>query len=688
MEEQKQQLIKRIKESTNVLVTVSSNPSADQLAAALGFTLALNKLNKHASAVFSGEPPSMIDFLEPEKTFSKNTDSLRDFIISLDRAKADKLRYKVEDKVVKIFISPYRTSIKQDDFSFSQGDFNVDLVVALGVNEQKDLDQAITAHGRILHDATVATVTTGGEGTIGSIHWVDTNASSLSEMMAPVTAGLRENLLDNQIATAFLTGIVAETDQFSNDKTKPTTMSVSSQLMAAGANQKLVSTKLQEALHPPEPVKQPEPEPGSATSTGEVSSDADQDKPEASPQVNIEGSAKTEEQAKAEAKAQADAEEKAQAEAKARAEKEAGILRIDHSEFEQAAEGGDSTAQGKTEDDNASQIHIDEHGTIHSSDHAPHADQASPATQPDRPGQPAPSDQTKSDVKTDDANSSTQPKQSSDGDSDQALGQEHPPIISKPHHTVLTNPPEEDKTDLFAPSSGEMDNSDSTDPLGDAARRNQRILRRDDDNGSQADNHNRTSATGAQPGQADDRSKREGADTQLGDSPNQTDNSVPSSQGESQAAAPPSQSNKPDLPPNDKKDAQTLSNIEKSFGAHQDQGGDASVAPQPGTSMEPTNGTAETPSSVFDGAQQAVRGAVKQNPPSPDAPLPKTEALNAQPVHLNLHPEDKPAADQSSDKTDENNNTPSKDNAGNDTPPSVPPPMMPPSPQQGQQPDQ
>src|SRR5215203_5467969 len=115
MDSQKQQIVDHIKEANNVLVTVSNNPSVDQLAAAIGFTLLLNRLGKHAAAVYSGRTPSTIQFLQPEKTIEKNTDSLRDFIIALDKSKADKLRYKVEENVVKIFITPYRTSLSEKD---------------------------------------------------------------------------------------------------------------------------------------------------------------------------------------------------------------------------------------------------------------------------------------------------------------------------------------------------------------------------------------------------------------------------------------------------------------------------------------------------------------------------------------------------------------------------------------------
>lgn len=241
-------VVDRIDQANNILVTVNSNPTVDQLAACIGLTVALNKIGKHATAVFSGKVPSTLEFLKPEETIEENTDSLRDFIISLDKSKADKLRYKVvDDSVVKIFITPYRTSITERDLEYSQGDFNVDVVVALGVQNQKELDKAITAHGRILHDATVITVNNkqqGGE--LGTIHWLMNEASSLSEMTSLLVTDLADNALDEQIATAFLTGIVSETKRFSNDKTTANTMNISASLITAGANQQLVANKLDE----------------------------------------------------------------------------------------------------------------------------------------------------------------------------------------------------------------------------------------------------------------------------------------------------------------------------------------------------------------------------------------------------------------------------------------------------------
>lgn len=250
------QAVSALQGGKNVLVTVSVNPSVDELASALGLTFLLGKLDKHATAVFSGKIPPAMEFLDPEKTFEDTVDSLRDFIIALDKEKADKLRYKVEDDVVKIFITPYKTILSEKDLEFSQGDFNVDVVVALGVTKRDELDASIIAHGRILHDATVITINTGGKASgLGAVDWSDSSVSSIAEMVVQLSDALGQDLLDSQISTAFLTGIVAETNRFSNDKTSPQVMNVSARLMAAGANQQLIATNLRQEGMLSEPVR-------------------------------------------------------------------------------------------------------------------------------------------------------------------------------------------------------------------------------------------------------------------------------------------------------------------------------------------------------------------------------------------------------------------------------------------------
>ncbi len=333
MDTQKNQIADRLNQATNILVTVSTNPSVDQLAGAIGLTLLLNKLGKHATAVFSGAVPSTIQFLQPEKTLEKSPNSLRDFIIALDKSKADKLRYKVEDQMVKIFITPYMTSISDKDLEFSQGDFNVDVVMALGVQKQEDLDQAITAHGRILHDATVIGMSNQGDVSLGSINWTDQAASSLCEMLTQLGLAIKADVLDNQMSTALLTGIVAETNRFSNEKTSSETMQVSAKLMSAGANQQLVASQLQP---PATSVSAPVPAEDEALELPQI--DQHQEGDPMPPPV---------------------------------AESPAGTLQIDHEQLKDLGLHSEVEDEAPAEDEPApppEQIHIDDEGRLHPSD--------------------------------------------------------------------------------------------------------------------------------------------------------------------------------------------------------------------------------------------------------------------------------------------------------------------------------
>lgn len=282
MDNARQQIVDSIKNNSNILVTVSTDPSVDELSAALGLTILLNNMDKRATSVFSGVIPAAISFLEPDKTFENSADSLRDFIIALDKEKADHLRYKVEGDVVKIFITPYKTTLSQDDLEFSEGDYNVELIIALGVKDQDHLDKALEAHGKILHDAAVVTVTAGADASnLGSVDWHDASASSLSEMIVSLTDGLKgsQPLLDEQISTALLTGIVSATDRFSNDLTSSQVMTMAAQLMAAGANQQLIAAKLEEAH---------DIAPGSVAGTPLASNTGDDNKPQTGNELTIE----------------------------------------------------------------------------------------------------------------------------------------------------------------------------------------------------------------------------------------------------------------------------------------------------------------------------------------------------------------------------------------------------------------
>lgn len=244
-EDAMKEIASKISEVHNILIALSSDPSVDEIAAAIGLSIYLDRVGKRATSIYSGQTPNALEFLKPENTFETTADVLRDFVIALDKDKADHLRYKLDGDYVKIFITPYKSRIDEEDLEFSYGDFNIEFVLALNVANGIDLDDALREHGRVMHDAAVANMTTGNPGKFGDIEWSDKTASSVCEMAAKLLYSIGgKDALTGEEATAFLTGIVSATDHFTNAKTTANALRIASELMKSGADHQLIADNI------------------------------------------------------------------------------------------------------------------------------------------------------------------------------------------------------------------------------------------------------------------------------------------------------------------------------------------------------------------------------------------------------------------------------------------------------------
>ena len=250
-------VVEKIKASENILIALSKNPNIDEISAALGLAMILDTMRKHVTAIFSGQVPNVLQFLKPEETFEKTTNSLQDFIIALSKDKVDHISYKIEGDFVKVYVTPYKATIGQADLSMSHGDYNVDLVICFNVISGDEIDPALSEYGRIMHDATAINLTVDTPGRFAELEWQDSNVSSISEMIVGLADRLGLASFSEQVATALLTGIVASTDHFSNPRTSSNTMSIASKLMSFGANQQLISSQIMEKIKTPAEVQAP-----------------------------------------------------------------------------------------------------------------------------------------------------------------------------------------------------------------------------------------------------------------------------------------------------------------------------------------------------------------------------------------------------------------------------------------------
>ncbi len=238
------QVAEKIKHGTNILIALSKDPNLDEISAAIALAIILDQQKKHVTAIYSGKTPNALEFLKPEETFQKDTSSLQDFIIALNKSKADHLTYQIDGDYVKIFITPYKRQVTKEDLEYSYGDYNVDLVIVFNVNAGSEIDSALSEYGRIMHDATAINITSGVPGHFADLEWSDPSKSSVCEMVYDLINVLAIDSISQEVATALLTGILSATERFANNRTKPTTMAVASKLMEAGADQQLISSNI------------------------------------------------------------------------------------------------------------------------------------------------------------------------------------------------------------------------------------------------------------------------------------------------------------------------------------------------------------------------------------------------------------------------------------------------------------
>ena len=267
-----EKVAEKIQRGANILIALSKDPNLDEMSAAIALAIVLDQQKKHVTAIYSGKTPNALEFLKPEETFEKDTSSLQDFIIALNKSKADHLTYKLDGDYVKIYITPYKGQVKKEDLEYSYGDYNVDLVIVFNVNAGTEIDSALSEYGRIMHDASAINITSGLPGRFADLEWSDPEKSSVCEMVYDLLKELEITELSQEVATALLTGILSATERFSNNRTKPTTMAVASKLMEAGADQQLISANILKPETPATPENLATSD-ASATPEAPVSSD-------------------------------------------------------------------------------------------------------------------------------------------------------------------------------------------------------------------------------------------------------------------------------------------------------------------------------------------------------------------------------------------------------------------------------
>lgn len=238
-----------IRKSERPIVFLPAYPDKDALASGLALVRFFSKLGKEAT--LAGDALSShlseLPFLAAPENILETLSGTRDFVLAFETAhnKILSMRSEQDGDSFKIFITPEKGSIDPRDFSFIPGQIRYDAAFVLGAPDKERLGKIYEENPDIFYEIPVANIDNRAENEhFGQINLTDTTASSVSEILYDSLSTFGKNMIDQELAEMFLTGIIAATESFQKKNTTPKALKAASALIDAGADREKIVLSL------------------------------------------------------------------------------------------------------------------------------------------------------------------------------------------------------------------------------------------------------------------------------------------------------------------------------------------------------------------------------------------------------------------------------------------------------------
>jgi len=248
-----EQIINQVNKAKNILIAFNSNANGDAIASSLALFLFLKKINKkvNIASSFSQEKKlsdkNLWSFLPGYNMIENNLRNLRKFIVSLNikNAKISQIKYNVEGEKLNFIIAPEEGWFSQEDVSSASGGFEYDLIFTINTPDLESLGQLYDNNVEFFYKTTIINLDhQANNEEYGQINYLDINVSSSAEIVFKLINSYDKNLLDEDMATCLLTGIIVKTKNYKSPNLTPLTLLTSSKLISAGAQRELIINSL------------------------------------------------------------------------------------------------------------------------------------------------------------------------------------------------------------------------------------------------------------------------------------------------------------------------------------------------------------------------------------------------------------------------------------------------------------
>lgn len=237
-----QQIFESINKANRILIPLPLVPNGDCLAAALALRDFLKKLDKEPLLVSLGGLPEKYSFFPKADTIQNKINQCRGFVISVKTEKVplDELSYHLDEEAetVHIYLKPRQGHYEPADVSFKSDKFPYDLIIVLDTPSLDLLGRLYDENTDLFFETPIINIDHHVNNEhFGEINLIDVTATSTAEILVELLESFEEGLIDPDIATNLLAGILIETNSFQNIKTTPKAFLKASTLVSLGADQ-------------------------------------------------------------------------------------------------------------------------------------------------------------------------------------------------------------------------------------------------------------------------------------------------------------------------------------------------------------------------------------------------------------------------------------------------------------------
>lgn len=252
-----EQFLQALERSKRPIIVLPETASADDFASAFGVSALLHKLQKPVEiATAGGRSPKCVDFLTCPAPIRGDFPNLRKLTLKISSkdTQIDELSYEVIDGELQIHLIPKTGTWKPEDVKVSTQEYRFDLIITIGAADLESLGELYKNYSDFFFATTVINLDHNPKNEhFGAINLVDMSAVATSEVCHELFVRLDPGLVDSEVATFFLTGMIHKTKSFRSPNVTPKTLKVASDLIARGARrdeiiQKLYKTRSVETL--------------------------------------------------------------------------------------------------------------------------------------------------------------------------------------------------------------------------------------------------------------------------------------------------------------------------------------------------------------------------------------------------------------------------------------------------------